>query len=72
MAWSFAHGTDEESKLGLSGTGAVLKRTFGYARPYRRMAIAASALLVMWTLTLLAGPLLVREKAEAPSSRCPT
>lgn len=60
MGWSMAHGTDADSRLGLSGTGAVLKRTFGYGRAYRRGAITAIALLVLWTLTLLAGPLLVR------------
>ena len=60
MGWSMAHGTTDDARLGLSGTGAVLRRTFGYGRAYRRGAIAAVGLLVLWTLTLLAGPLLVR------------
>lgn len=61
MAWSFAHGTDEASRLGVAGTGAVLGRTLGYAGPYRWRGAAAIVLLVSWTLTLLAGPLLVRQ-----------
>ncbi|MEM7139566.1 MAG: ABC transporter ATP-binding protein [Actinomycetota bacterium] len=60
MAWSFAHGTDDDAKLGLSGTGQVLRRTASYARPYRRGAAGAIALLVTWTFMMLAGPLLVR------------
>lgn len=64
MAWSMAHGTDEGSRLGLAGTGAVLRRTFGYGRAYRRGAAAAMGLLVLWTLMLLAGPLLVRRAID--------
>ena len=60
MGWSMTHGTDADSRLGLAGTGAVLRRTFAYGRPYRRAAIGAMGLLVLWTLMLLAGPLLVR------------
>ena len=60
MGWSMAHGTADDARLGLVGTGAVLKRTFRYGRAYRRGAVSAAGLLVLWTLTLLAGPLLVR------------
>lgn len=60
MGWSMGHGTSADDKLGVAGTGAVLRRTASYARPYRRGATGAIALLLGWTLTLLAGPLLVR------------
>lgn len=60
MGWSMGHGTTADDKLGVAGTGAVLRRTAEYARPYRRGAASAIALLLGWTLTLLAGPLLVR------------
>ncbi len=60
MGWSMTHGTTDDARLGLAGTGAVLRRTFGYARAYRRAGVAAVGLLVLWTLTLLGGPLLVR------------
>ena len=69
MAWSMAHGTDEAARLGLSGTGAVLRRTFAYGRAYRRGAAAAMGLLVLWTLMLLAGPLLVRRGIDQGISR---
>ncbi|MDW3220260.1 MAG: ABC transporter ATP-binding protein [Acidimicrobiales bacterium] len=60
MGWSMGHGTSADDKLGVAGTGAVLRRTASYARPYRRGGAGAVALLLGWTLTLLAGPLLVR------------
>ncbi len=64
MAWSFAHGTDDDAKLGLAGTGAVLRRTVAYGRAYRRGALIAAVLLVLWTSTTLAGPLLVRRGVD--------
>ncbi|MDG2025632.1 MAG: ABC transporter ATP-binding protein [Acidimicrobiales bacterium] len=54
------HGTDDGEQLGVAGTGAVLRRTAAFARPYRRGAMGAMALLFVWTMMLLAGPLLVR------------
>ncbi len=64
MGWSMAHGTTDEARLGFAGTGAVLRRTFGYGRAYRGGAVSAVGLLVLWTLTLLAGPLLVRRAID--------
>ena len=60
MAWSFAHGTDDDALLGLSGTGDVLRRTMRYGVAYRRGAAIAVGSLILWTSTTLAGPLLVR------------
>ncbi len=52
-------GVREEDRLDLTATRAVLRRAFSMLGPYRRGAIAAFVLLVLWTGTILAGPLLV-------------
>ncbi|MEY2571075.1 MAG: ATP-binding cassette, subfamily bacterial [Acidimicrobiaceae bacterium] len=57
--WSMA-GVDEESKLDRQKAGHVLRRSIPLLRPYRRQLVLASALIVLWTGTVLAGPFLVK------------
>ncbi len=60
MAGWLASGVDEEDALDLAATGKVLRRTGRFLLPYRRRGLLAAALLVAWTMALLAGPMLVR------------
>ncbi|MGF1595427.1 MAG: ABC transporter ATP-binding protein [Acidimicrobiales bacterium] len=60
MAGWMAGGVSAEDRLDLAETGHVLRRTARMLRPYRRRGMAAIALLVVWTMALLAGPVLVR------------
>lgn len=60
MGWSFGHATDPDDQLDAQATRRVMRRTAAMLRPYRRDAIGAVALIVVWTAMLLAGPLLVR------------
>jgi len=60
MGWSFGHATDPDDQLDLKATRRVLRRTARMILPYRREGLAAGGLIVLWTLMLLAGPLLVR------------
>ena len=64
MGWAMGHATDPEDQLDLAGTGRVLRRTAGMLGPYRGTARAAVALLVVWTSTTLAGPLIVRRAID--------
>ncbi|MGI9601696.1 MAG: ABC transporter ATP-binding protein [Acidimicrobiales bacterium] len=64
MGWMMVHGTDEDDKLDLVATRRVLHRTASLVRPYRRGVYTAMALLVVWTGTMLAGPLLVRRAID--------
>lgn len=59
MGW-LQGGVTEEDRLDREETGRVLRRTARMVRPYRRRAWWSVVLLVIWTATLLAGPLLVR------------
>ena len=60
MAGWMAGGVSAEDRLDLAETGHVLRRTARMLLPFRRRGIGAVALLVLWTLSLLAGPVLVR------------
>ncbi len=60
MAGWLAAGVSEEDQLDLAETGRVLRRTARMLGPYRRQALVAVLLLVLWTTALLAGPVLVR------------
>ena len=64
MAWFGGHGTDPDDELDFAATRQVLRRTVRMLRPYRRGAVGAIALLLIWTLMLLAGPLLVRRAID--------
>ena len=58
MGW-LQGGVSEEDKLDLTASGAVLARAFRLLGPYRKLAIRAFVFLVLWTGTVLAGPVLV-------------
>lgn len=60
MGWAFGHATDPDDQLDVEATRKVLRRTSRMLLPYRRDAIGAVGLIVLWTAMLLAGPLLVR------------
>ena len=53
-------GVSEADRLSRADTTHVLRRTLGQMRRYRRHVATAGALIVVWTVTVLAGPLLVR------------
>ncbi|MBL8776639.1 MAG: ABC transporter ATP-binding protein [Acidimicrobiales bacterium] len=53
-------GVDEADRLDAEAAKRVLRRAARMLGPYRRQVIGACGLLVVWTLTTLAGPLLVR------------
>lgn len=65
MGWPMAPGTSEEDKLDFDGTRRVLSRTAGMIRPYRTRTVIAFTFLVLWTGTLIAGPILVRRGIDA-------
>ena len=60
MGWAWGHATDPDDQLDLDATRRVLGRTARMLIPYRRGAVGAVGLIVVWTAMLLAGPLLVR------------
>jgi len=64
MGMWFAGGTDEAEKLDREATGKVLRRTLARVRPYRAQAFRAGILLVLFAMTSLAGPLLVRRAID--------
>jgi ATP-binding cassette subfamily B protein len=53
-------GVDEEDRLDAEAAGQVIRRSLRLMRPYRRQMVLAGLLVVGWTATVLAGPLLVR------------
>ncbi len=53
-------GVDEADRLDADAAKRVLRRAARMLRPYRGQVVGGSLLLVVWTLTTLAGPLLVR------------
>jgi ATP-binding cassette subfamily B protein len=53
-------GVAEEDQLDAKAAGQVLRRAWPMLRPYRRQVWLAAAMLVIWTATVLVGPLLVR------------
>lgn len=55
-----AYGTDEEDQLSLADARHVVRRAIGLLGPYRRALVVAGLTAVLWTASILAGPLLVR------------
>ena len=53
-------GVDDQDKLDAEAAKHLLRRAGAMLRPYRRQCGAAMGMVVMWTATTLAGPLLVR------------
>jgi len=64
MGFWMASGIDDDDKLDREATSKVLRRTVKMVRPYRTGAIVAFALLIVFSLTSLAGPLLVRRAVD--------
>jgi len=64
MGMWMSGGTDENDKLDRRTAGRVARRTLAMMRPYRGRAVAAFGLLVVFALTSLAGPLLVRRAID--------
>jgi ATP-binding cassette subfamily B protein len=56
----FAAGVSEEDRLGAAGARRVLRRAARMLRPNAGRAVAALAMVVLWTGTVMAGPYLVR------------
>jgi ATP-binding cassette subfamily B protein len=53
-------GVDEADRLDREQARFVLSRALDMLRPYRRHVIGSIVLMVVWTLSVLAGPLLVK------------
>jgi len=60
-----AAGIEDGDKLDRVETGRVLQRTLSLLRPYRRRAAGAMALLMVFSLTTMAGPILVRRAIDS-------
>ncbi len=52
--------SDEEEMFGAAFDGEVLRRFWGFVRPYRRMLLFAAAGVILFTLTQIMIPLLIR------------
>ncbi len=65
MAGWMQGGVSADERLDLEGTKAVIGRALGMVRPYRGRGIQAIVLLVLWTGTTIAGPLLVRSAIDS-------
>ncbi|HET9690266.1 MAG TPA: ABC transporter ATP-binding protein [Acidimicrobiales bacterium] len=60
MAWArTGAAVTDDDRIGRDEAGAVLRRTLEMLRPYRRGLLAAVAVLVVYTASLEAGPLIV-------------
>jgi ATP-binding cassette subfamily B protein len=56
----FTSAVEEEDKLDRKKAVHVMRRSLMMLRPYRRLMLAATVLVVLWTFTVLAGPFLVK------------
>ncbi len=65
MAGWMQGGVSADERLDLAGTKDVLRRAFRLVGPYRRRGAQAVVLLVLWTATTIAGPLLVRSAIDS-------
>ncbi len=65
MAGWMQGGVSADEQLDLDQTQKVLGRAFALLGPYRRRGAQAFALLVAWTGTTIAGPLLVRDAIDS-------
>ncbi len=64
MGFWMSGGVEDGDRLDRDATRKVLRRTFEMIGPYRHQVIGALALLVIFSLTSLAGPLLVRRAID--------
>lgn len=55
-----AGGVDEDEQLDRGAAVHVLRRTYGFLRPYRRRLVVAALFAVVYTASTLAGPFLVK------------
>jgi ATP-binding cassette subfamily B protein len=55
-----AGGVDADDQLDRGAAVNVIRRTYGFLRPYRRRLVLAGFFAVLYTASTLAGPLLVR------------
>ena len=60
MGMWMANGISEDDRLDREQALGVIRRTARMLNPYRRQVWAALAVVVLWTLTVLAGPYLVK------------
>jgi len=60
MGMWMAGGVAEEDKLDRDETKHVIKRTWRRLQPYKRQMWVAAGVVLLWTITVLAGPALVR------------
>ncbi len=65
MAGWMQGGVSADEQLDLDQTQKVLGRAFALLGPYRRRGVQAFVLLVAWTGTTIAGPLLVRDAIDS-------
>jgi len=55
-----AGGVSAEDKLDAATARHVVRRTAGFLRPHRGRVVGALTMVMLWTITVLAGPYLVR------------
>jgi len=60
MGWSSGHSVSDEDKLTPAQARRVVRRAAAMLRPYRRQTFGAIAILLGWTLCILAGPALIK------------
>ena len=60
MGMWMAHGLSEDDKLDREAALGVIRRTSRMLRPYKRQVLWALVVVIVWSLTVLAGPYLVR------------
>ena len=56
--------TDEEEMFGAAFDGEIMRRFWGFVRPYRRTLVVAVVGVVLFTLTQIMIPLLIREAID--------
>lgn len=56
----FMSAVGEEDKLDRKKAVHVMRRSLAMLRPYRKLMLAATVLVILWTFTVLAGPFLVK------------
>ncbi len=56
--------SEEEEMFGAAFDGVVLRRFWGFVRPYRRMLLIATAGVILFTLTQVMLPLLIRSAID--------
>src|ERR1700732_1772792 len=69
MGWLRQVGVDEEDRLTPRQASQVLRRAFRMLRPYRRSVLAGVVVMIGSTLSILAGPQLVKYGIDHGLSR---